>query len=67
MALPRGLRLPRSLDRLVAVHSLVFSYRHPDFIVRELAGRTDCLLYSRDRAPLTSGDAITDVAGHSFQ
>ena len=55
-------RFARGLDWFVAICSLVFLHRYANFLVCELACRSDCLLHSRNRTPLASLDAIAAVA-----
>jgi len=67
MALSRDLRFARGLDRFVAIHPLVLSYRYADFFVRELSRRPDCLLRSRGRIALAHLDVVAAMARRRFQ
>ena len=66
MALARDLGFARSLDRFVAIHPLVLSYRYAGFVVRELSRRPDCLFRSRGRIALAHLDTIAVVDRHRF-
>ena len=67
MALSRGIRIAGSMDRLTAIHPLVFSSCYAGFIVRKPAGRSDRILRSRDCAALASFNTAAAVARCHFQ